>query len=63
MKYPEEYIKDYMLDDLDGHMAFAIQEIQKETYNQAIEDILNEYDPHKKDNFYFRDRLYKIKIK
>ena len=38
MKTPEEYIKDYMLDDLDGHMAFTIQEIQKESYNQAIED-------------------------
>jgi len=44
-------------------MSDLISIIQKESYNQAIQDVLNEYDPHEKDNFYFKNRLNKLKIK
>lgn len=66
MKLPQDYVPGVVLEaagDWTTDILKFIEQAQKDAYNQAIQDVINEYDPENKDAFYFKDRLTKLKIK
>ena len=76
MKTPKEYLDDYKINGMSGLLSSLILKIQKESYNQAIQDAADSADAdytqiddsnfsigHRIEVYVIKDSILKLKIK